>query len=74
MGAITTKKSLVQLEKLSTASFCRRRLSVIMVRWEVGAALACCCWHHSCCHPAASSRPTEIAACNQLLSQLLRTS
>lgn len=31
MGVITTKKSLVQLEKLSTASFCRRRLSVIMV-------------------------------------------
>ena len=32
MGVITTKKSLVQLEKLSTASFCRRRLSVVMVR------------------------------------------
>lgn len=31
MGVITTKKSLVQLEKLSTASFCRRRLSVVMV-------------------------------------------
>lgn len=32
MGVITTKKSLVQLEKLSTASFCRRRLAVVMVR------------------------------------------
>lgn len=32
MGVITTKKSLVQLEKLSTASFCRRRLPVVMVR------------------------------------------
>lgn len=35
MGVITTKKSLVQLEKLSTASFCRRRLSVIMVRLKM---------------------------------------
>jgi U3 small nucleolar ribonucleoprotein protein IMP3 len=32
MGVVTTKKSLVQTEKLSTASFCRRRLSVVMVR------------------------------------------
>ena len=32
MGVITVKKSLVQLEKLSTSSFCRRRLSVVMVR------------------------------------------
>lgn len=32
MGVITTKKSLVQLEKLSTASFCRRRLPIVMVR------------------------------------------
>lgn len=32
MGVITIKKSLVQLEKLSTSSFCRRRLSVVMVR------------------------------------------
>jgi U3 small nucleolar ribonucleoprotein protein IMP3 len=32
MGVIPTKKSLVQLEQLSTASFCRRRLAVVMVR------------------------------------------
>lgn len=36
MGVITTKKSLVQLEKLSTASFCRRRLAVVMVRAPAG--------------------------------------
>lgn len=35
MGVISTKKSLVQLDKLSTASFCRRRLSVIMVRLKM---------------------------------------
>jgi U3 small nucleolar ribonucleoprotein protein IMP3 len=35
MGVITTKKSLVQLEKLSTASFCRRRLAVVMVRLKM---------------------------------------
>ena len=35
MGVISTKKSLVQLEKLSTASFFRRRLSVIMVRLKM---------------------------------------
>lgn len=32
LGIITTKKSLVQLEKLSVSAFCRRRLAVIMVR------------------------------------------
>ncbi|KAI8473571.1 MAG: small nucleolar ribonucleoprotein U3 component [Monoraphidium minutum] len=32
MGVLPTKKSLVQLEKLPTAAFCRRRLAVVMVR------------------------------------------
>jgi U3 small nucleolar ribonucleoprotein protein IMP3 len=32
MGVIPTKKSLVQLEKLSTSAFCRRRVAVVMVR------------------------------------------
>jgi U3 small nucleolar ribonucleoprotein protein IMP3 len=32
MGVIPTKKSLVQLEKLPTSAFCRRRLAVVMVR------------------------------------------
>lgn len=31
-GIITTKKSLVQLEKLTVSAFCRRRLAVMMVR------------------------------------------
>eukprot|EP00887_Chlorella_sp_A99_P000297 scaffold13.g297.t1 len=35
MGVIETKKSLVQLEKLSTSSFCRRRLAVVMVRLKM---------------------------------------
>jgi U3 small nucleolar ribonucleoprotein protein IMP3 len=35
MGVITSKKSLVQTEKLSTASFCRRRLSVVVVRLKM---------------------------------------
>lgn len=39
MGVISTKKSLVQLEKLSTASFCRRRLSVVMVRLKMSETL-----------------------------------
>ena len=39
MGVITTKKSLVQLEKLSTASFCRRRLAVVMVRLKMSETL-----------------------------------
>jgi hypothetical protein len=39
MGVITTKKSLVQLERLSTASFCRRRLSVVMVRLKMSETL-----------------------------------
>ena len=32
MGVLPTKKSLVQVEKLSTSAFCRRRLAVVMVR------------------------------------------
>jgi U3 small nucleolar ribonucleoprotein protein IMP3 len=39
MGVITTKKSLVQLAKLSTSSFCRRRLSVVMVRLKMAETL-----------------------------------
>lgn len=39
MGVISTKKSLVQLEKLSTASFCRRRLAVVMVRLKMSETL-----------------------------------
>ena len=35
MGVITTKKSLVQLERLSTSSFCRRRLAVVLVRLKM---------------------------------------
>lgn len=43
MGVITTKKSLVQVEKLSTASFCRRRLSVVMVRLKMSETLREAC-------------------------------
>ncbi|KAK9808216.1 hypothetical protein WJX73_010220 [Symbiochloris irregularis] len=32
MGVIPTKKSLAQIETLSTAAFCRRRLAVVAVR------------------------------------------
>lgn len=32
MGVLPTKKSLVQLDKLSTSAFCRRRVAVVMVR------------------------------------------
>eukprot|EP00882_Tetradesmus_deserticola_P015658 GHRQ01016683.1.p1 GENE.GHRQ01016683.1~~GHRQ01016683.1.p1 ORF type:complete len:184 (+),score=84.36 GHRQ01016683.1:484-1035(+) len=35
MGVLPTKKSLVQTEQLATASFCRRRLAVIMVRLKM---------------------------------------
>lgn len=35
MGVITTKKSLEQLDSLSTASFCRRRLPIVMVRLKM---------------------------------------
>lgn len=43
MGVISTKKSLVQLEKLSTSSFCRRRLSVVMVRLKMAETLREAC-------------------------------
>lgn len=35
MGVIPNAKSLVQTEQLSTASFCRRRLAVVMVRLKM---------------------------------------
>lgn len=43
MGVITTKKSLVQLERLSTAALCRRRLSVVMVRLRMSETLREAC-------------------------------
>ena len=43
MGIITTKKGLVQLEKLSTSAFCRRRLSVVMVRLKMAETLKEAC-------------------------------
>jgi hypothetical protein len=43
MGVIPTKKSLVLLEKLSTSSFCRRRLSVVMVRLRMAETLREAC-------------------------------
>ena len=43
MGIITTKKSLVQLEKLSASAFCRRRLSVVMVRLKMAETLKEAC-------------------------------
>lgn len=39
MGVISTRKSLVLLERLSTSSFCRRRLSVVMVRLKMAETL-----------------------------------
>jgi hypothetical protein len=35
MGVIPHEKSLVQTEQLSTASFCRRRLAVVLVRLKM---------------------------------------
>lgn len=35
MGLLPAKKSLVQLEQLSTSTFCRRRLAVVMVRLKM---------------------------------------
>lgn len=43
MGVITTKKSLTQTEKISTASFCRRRLAVVMVRCKMSESLKEAC-------------------------------
>lgn len=43
MGVLPTKKSLVQVEKLATAAFCRRRLSVVMVRLKMAETLREAC-------------------------------
>ena len=39
MGVLSTKKSLVQLEQLSTSSFCRRRLAVVTVRLKMAQSI-----------------------------------
>ena len=39
MGVITTKKSLVQLEQLPVAAFCRRRLAVVAVRLKMAQSI-----------------------------------
>uniref|UniRef100_A0A7S0VRX3 U3 small nucleolar ribonucleoprotein protein IMP3 n=1 Tax=Polytomella parva TaxID=51329 RepID=A0A7S0VRX3_9CHLO len=43
MGIITAKKSLVQCEKLAVSAFCRRRLSVVMVRLKMAETLKVAC-------------------------------
>lgn len=43
MGIIPTKKSLVQVDQLSTSAFCRRRLSVVMVRLKMAETLQEAC-------------------------------
>lgn len=39
MGIIPVKKSLAQVEKLSTSAFCRRRLAVVMVKLKMAETL-----------------------------------
>jgi hypothetical protein len=39
MGVLPSKKSLVQCEKLAVSAFCRRRLSVVMVRLRMAETL-----------------------------------
>lgn len=39
MGVLPAKKSLAQVERLSTSSFCRRRLAVVMVRVRMAETL-----------------------------------
>jgi len=39
MGVIPTKKSLLLCDKISTSSFCRRRLAVVMVRLKMAETL-----------------------------------
>ena len=43
MGIVSTKKSLTVLEKLSSASFCRRRLSVLLVRSKMAETMREAC-------------------------------
>lgn len=43
MGVLPVKKSLVQCDKLATAAFCRRRLSVVMVRLKMAETLKEAC-------------------------------
>ena len=57
MGVITTKKSLVQLERLSTAAFCRRRLAVVAVRLKMAETL-----REACTFIEQARRPAAAAA------------
>ena len=43
MGVILTKKSLAQTEKLAASAFCRRRLSVVMMRMKMAETLKEAC-------------------------------
>lgn len=43
MGVLDTKKSLVQVEKLAVAAFCRRRLSVVMLRLKMAETMREAC-------------------------------
>jgi hypothetical protein len=62
MGVITTKKSLVQLERLSTSALCRRRLSVVMVRLKMAETLKeACTFIEQVGDFLSSTQPTSIA-------------
>lgn len=68
MGVITTKKSLVQLEKLSTASFCRRRLAVVMVRLKMSQTLReACTFIEQVCFSDACARNCQLSAAYDLV-------
>lgn len=80
LGVITTKKSLVQLEKLSTASFCRRRLAVVLVRVKMSETLREACTFVEqvsvylacvCCTTFSSTCVGYSSACTKLLVCIL---
>lgn len=66
MGVITTKKSLVQLERLSTAAFCRRRLAVVAVRLKMAETLreACTFVEQARCPAAAAAHWCNVPCCS----------
>ena len=43
MGILPVKKSLVQCDKIATSAFCRRRLSVVMVKINMAETLREAC-------------------------------
>jgi U3 small nucleolar ribonucleoprotein protein IMP3 len=68
MGVLPVKKSLVQCDSIATSAFCRRRLSVVMVRLKMAETLREACTFIEQVHTVSTGdqrQPSVLSLCSQ---------